>query len=180
MKQTSTIYFSTLHSSVGWLTLARTKKGLCRIDFGREETGLKRLRSWAQKHFLNNRIARDDQALADVKAQLEQYFAGKRKAFDCELQLIGTAFQKMVWSALMDIPYGEVRSYKEVAQAIGSPKAVRAVGSANHCNTISIIVPCHRVIGSNGALIGYASGLEKKRKLLALEGALHLCDRKKA
>lgn len=104
-----------------------------------------------------------------VAEQLRQYFEGKRKQFDFNYQLEGTAFQKKVWKALCDIPYGETRSYKEIAEAIGHPKAYRAVGMANNHNPIMIAVPCHRVIGSNGKLIGYASGLLVKESLLALE-----------
>lgn len=104
-----------------------------------------------------------------VAEQLRQYFEGERKQFDFNYQLEGTAFQKKVWKALCDIPYGETRSYKEIAEAIGHPKAYRAVGMANNHNPIMIAVPCHRVIGSNGKLIGYASGLLVKESLLALE-----------
>ena len=101
--------------------------------------------------------------------QLEEYFAGKRKQFDLPLSLRGTEFQRQVWAALRDIPYGETRSYGQIAQAVGRPKAVRAVGMANHRNPISIIVPCHRVVGADGSLTGYGGGLENKKFLLALE-----------
>jgi len=102
-------------------------------------------------------------------AQLEEYFAGKRKAFDLPLNPQGTEFQKKVWKALQEIPYGKTVSYKDIAEKIGSPKASRAVGGANNKNPISIIIPCHRVIGANGALVGYAGGLDMKRELLELE-----------
>ena len=101
--------------------------------------------------------------------QLDQYFTGKRKQFSLPLVLKGTEFQKAVWEALQAIPYGETRSYSDIAVAVGSPKAVRAVGMANHNNPIAIIVPCHRVIGKNGSLTGYASGLQNKKLLLELE-----------
>ena len=101
--------------------------------------------------------------------QLEEYFAGKRKQFDLPLSLRGTEFQRQVWAALRDIPYGVTRSYGQIAQAVGRPKAVRAVGMANHRNPISIIVPCHRVVGADGSLTGYGGGLENKKFLLALE-----------
>ncbi len=107
--------------------------------------------------------------LERASRQLEEYFAGKRKQFDLPLSLRGTEFQRQVWAALRDIPYGETRSYGQIAQAVGRPKAVRAVGMANHRNPISIIVPCHRVVGADGSLTGYGGGLENKKFLLALE-----------
>jgi len=108
-------------------------------------------------------------AFADVVAQLEAYFAGELTAFDVDLELTGTEFQRRVWSALQTIPYGETRSYGQIAEQIGSPAASRAVGLANGRNPISIIVPCHRVIGSSGGLTGYGGGIERKRALLELE-----------
>ncbi|MEF9957224.1 MAG: methylated-DNA--[protein]-cysteine S-methyltransferase [Acinetobacter sp.] len=107
--------------------------------------------------------------LHQVKQQLEQYFAGERQQFDLPLDFQGTAFQQQVWQALLEIPYGETRSYKQIAVQLGNEKAVRAVGAANGKNPISIIAPCHRVIGSGGALVGFAGGLDKKQILLSLE-----------
>lgn len=107
--------------------------------------------------------------LHKVKQQLEQYFAGQRQQFDLPLDFQGTDFQQQVWQALLTIPYGETRSYKGIALQIGNAKAVRAVGAANGKNPISIIAPCHRVIGSGGALVGFAGGLDKKQILLSLE-----------
>lgn len=104
-----------------------------------------------------------------VFRELDEYFEGKRKTFDIPLRTHGTAFQEKVWAALRAIPYGEVRSYKEVAEAIGHPRAYRAVGMANNANPIFIIVPCHRVIGSDGSLTGYGGGLPMKKALLSLE-----------
>lgn len=104
-----------------------------------------------------------------VCQQLNEYFAGTRTAFDFPLRLQGTPFQEKVWAALRDIPYGETRSYQQIAQAIGQPKACRAVGMANHRNPIYIVVPCHRVVGANGALTGYGGGLDMKKALLELE-----------
>ena len=105
-----------------------------------------------------------------VIAQLEEYFAGKRKTFDLELAPRGTPFQMAVWNELLKIAYGETITYAELAQRIGKPNAVRAVGAANGANPIPLIVPCHRVIGSNGTLTGYGGGLDRKQWLLALEG----------
>ncbi|WP_312049700.1 methylated-DNA--[protein]-cysteine S-methyltransferase [Acinetobacter courvalinii] len=107
--------------------------------------------------------------LHKVKQQLEEYFAGQRQQFDLPLDFQGTAFQQQVWQALLSIPYGETRTYKEIAVQLGNEKAVRAVGAANGKNPISIIAPCHRVIGSSGALVGFAGGLDKKQILLSLE-----------
>lgn len=115
--------------------------------------------------------AQDASPLLDAaEAQLREYFAGARRTFDLPLAPHGTAFQQRVWTASRTIPYGETRTYGELAAAIDSPNASRAVGMANHRNPIPIIIPCHRVIGANGTLTGYAGGLEIKRRLLALEG----------
>jgi methylated-DNA-[protein]-cysteine S-methyltransferase len=112
---------------------------------------------------------RDDAAFSAVAAQLDEYFAGERTAFELELELAGTPFQQRVWAELRRVPYGETISYAELADRIGRPGAARAVGHCNARNPVSIVVPCHRVIGSAGALTGYAGGLERKRALLALE-----------
>lgn len=103
--------------------------------------------------------------------QLEEYAAGRRKKFTVPLDLDGTPFQKRVWKALLAIPYGETRSYGEIARQVGNPKAARAVGMANHENPVAIIVPCHRVIAGDGTLGGYGGGLEKKSRLLGMEKA---------
>ncbi len=113
-----------------------------------------------------------DEVLASTKQQLQEYFAGKRKTFDLPLAPDGTDFQRSVWQALAKIPYGELRSYGDIAHQIGKPRAVRAVGAANGRNPLPIVVPCHRVIGSNGKLTGFAGGLPVKQQLLELEGAL--------
>jgi len=107
--------------------------------------------------------------LLNTQQQLIEYFSGQRKVFDIPIDFEGTDFQKQVWSALLTIPYGETRSYKQIAQQLGNEKAVRAVGAANGKNPISIIAPCHRVIGAGGALVGFAGGLDKKEILLRLE-----------
>ncbi len=109
-----------------------------------------------------------------VYRELKEYFDGSRKVFDIEYELVGTEFQKKVWNELVKIPYGETLSYKEVALRIGNGNAQRAVGGANNKNKLAIIVPCHRVVGSDGKLIGYASGLDIKQRLLDLEKS-HLC-----
>jgi methylated-DNA-[protein]-cysteine S-methyltransferase len=111
----------------------------------------------------------DDRAFPDAVAQLEAYFAGELQEFDLRLEMTGTTFQRTVWNALRTIPYGETRSYGEIAEQIGSPNAFRAVGLANGHNPIAVIVPCHRVIGANGSLTGFGGGLERKSALLDLE-----------
>ena len=110
--------------------------------------------------------------LAEAVRQLRAYFQGELRRFELPLDLAGTAFQRRAWLELTRIPYGETRSYLEMARAIGAPKAVRAVGAANGANPVAIVVPCHRVIGAGGNLVGYGGGLALKRRLLELEGAL--------
>ena len=116
-------------------------------------------------------MARDDRAFANVRQQLEQYFAGERQAFHLPLAPPGTPFQQLVWRELQGIGYGETITYAELASRIGRPTAIRAAGAANGANPVSIIIPCHRVIGSNGSLTGYGGGLEAKRALIELERA---------
>ena len=113
---------------------------------------------------------KDTPLLKETEEQLLEYLEGKRKVFQVPLNPKGTKFMKEVWTALQEIPYGETKTYGQIAQRIGKPKAARAVGMANHRNPIPIIIPCHRVIGSNGKLVGYALGMEKKEFLLTLEG----------
>ncbi|WP_308774055.1 methylated-DNA--[protein]-cysteine S-methyltransferase [uncultured Bilophila sp.] len=107
--------------------------------------------------------------LGKAFTQLEEYFAGRRRTFDLPLKPEGTPFMKQVWRALCTVPYAHTASYKDIAEAIGNPKACRAVGMANNRNPISIVIPCHRIVGSNGALVGYGGGLDLKERLLGLE-----------
>ena len=116
-----------------------------------------------------NEISSENNIIKNTKKQLDEYFSRRRKVFDLPLNPIGTEFQKSVWKELIKIPYGQTRTYKEIAIAIGNPNASRAVGNANNKNPIAIIIPCHRVIGSNGDLTGYAGGLDKKQLLLTHE-----------
>ena len=117
----------------------------------------------------NNIIEKDTKLLLETQKQLKEYFEGKRTKFEIPLNPKGTEFMKKVWKELLNIPYGEVRTYKEIAEKIGNSKASRAVGMANNKNPILIIIPCHRVIGSNNKLVGYALGLDMKKYLLDLE-----------
>ena len=114
-------------------------------------------------------VTEKTEILAEAERQLREYFAGARKDFELLLKPDGTAFFQSVWKALQEIPYGETRTYGDIAKVVGKPKAARAVGMANHHNPIMIVIPCHRVIGANGQLVGYASGLDVKRRLLELE-----------
>ncbi|MFF8653582.1 methylated-DNA--[protein]-cysteine S-methyltransferase [Streptomyces huasconensis] len=114
---------------------------------------------------------RDPAPFGEAISQLEAYFAGELKEFDLPLRLDGTPFQRLVWDELLRIPYGEIRTYGELAELLGKPGASRAVGLANGKNPISVIVPCHRVVGANGNLTGYGGGLDRKKQLLAFEGA---------
>ena len=146
-------------SPVGKLRLVASDKGLVAIDI-RKHT----------KQEVSSKNASAQAILIKTKKQLEQYFAGKRTSFDVELDLVGTEFQVQAWRALSRIPFGKTISYGQQASNIKKPKAFRAVGSANGKNPIPIIVPCHRVVASDGSLGGYSLGLKMKKQLLALEG----------
>src|SRR5699024_7590589 len=140
-----------VESPIGTLTLTATEKGLCQLLFGDfNETGAQ-IRAWMAKGKLRRDIIRDDTYFSESKKQLQEYFQGQRQTFNLSMDMQGTAFQKSVWDVLQRIPYGETQSYKQVAIAIHAPKAVRAIGAANNKNPLPIIVPCHRVIGSNGS-----------------------------
>ena len=149
-----------LDSPVGGLLLARDEAGLRLIQFvGPAEAG----------PYVKSNWQRRDEDFEDVVLQLKEYFAGQRHRFDLPLAPEGTPFQQRVWRALLDIPYGETISYGELASQIGQRSASRAVGLANGSNPLPIVIPCHRVIGSNGKLTGYGGGLPIKERLLALE-----------
>ncbi|OBB47767.1 methylated-DNA--[protein]-cysteine S-methyltransferase [Mycobacterium sp. 852002-51961_SCH5331710] len=150
--------FRTMQSPVGQLTLAGRNDRLMHLRMV-DQTYEPSREGWVA----------DDGAFPDAVEQLQAYFAGELTEFDLRLDMVGTAFQKKVWAALLTIPYGETRSYGEIAHQIGAPGAFRAVGLANGHNPIGIIVPCHRVIGANGSLAGYGGGLDRKRALLEME-----------
>jgi len=156
-------------SPAGPLFLAASTKGLVRLEF---EARMQKLNP------ATTQLHESKQALAPWLRELNEYFAGERRGFSLPLDLRGTEFQLACWRALLEIPYGETRSYRDIAQAIGHPHAYRAVGMSNNRNPVAIVVPCHRVIASSGSLCGYGGGLGIKRKLLDLEQArLHLRDR---
>ena len=121
---------------------------------------------------LANAVEQETPLLVRAFAQLEEYLAGKRRAFDLPLAPVGTAFQRKVWDALLHIPYGQTRSYRQIAEAVDSPRGFRAVGMANNRNPIAVFIPCHRVIGADGKMVGYGGGVEIKEHLMRLEGCL--------
>ncbi|GAA3459951.1 methylated-DNA--[protein]-cysteine S-methyltransferase [Saccharothrix longispora] len=154
---------TTIDSPVGVLTLVATGGVLCGLYMTDQR------HRPAQESF----GVEDPSCFDEATAQLGEYFAGRRTSFDLPLELIGTPFQRTVWRALLDIPYGGTLSYGELAAALGRPSAARAVGLANGKNPVSVIVPCHRVVGSTGDLTGYGGGLARKRQLLDFERGAH-------
>jgi methylated-DNA-[protein]-cysteine S-methyltransferase len=156
MYETSIIQYL---STVGWLTLTANHIGVTKLEFGK-----------IGEEF------RPSKLLQDAVDELDEYFHGERRVFTIPLDLRGTPFQKIVWNALLKIPYGAIPSYSDIAEEIGRPSAVRAVGLANNRNPVPIIVPCHRVIGRDGSLTGYAGGLDIKRRLLDIELRPDACD----
>lgn len=149
-------------SPTGTLTLQANAQGLLGVWFETQKTQAENL----------GKLDKNQPILRRTIEQLEEYFAGEREHFTVPIALSGTEFQQQVWSALVTIPFGKTWCYQELANAIGNPKAVRAVGLANSKNPISIIIPCHRVIGKNGKLTGYAGGVERKQALLEHEGII--------
>ncbi|MFN2745164.1 methylated-DNA--[protein]-cysteine S-methyltransferase [Bacillus sp. z60-18] len=150
------------------LTIAASAKGLCYTDF--DQKGSRKLADWASKRFPDLAVVRDDEKLQPYTDELTAYFSGRCRHFSLPVALTGTPFQLSVWHALRMIPYGETRTYSEIAVVIQRPDAVRAVGAAIGANPLLIVIPCHRVIGKNGKLTGYRGGLEMKQHLLRLEG----------
>jgi methylated-DNA-[protein]-cysteine S-methyltransferase len=153
------VYYSWFASPVGCLLLAGSSAGLRLVSFAAGKRARRADPEWQL----------DNSAFLEVVDQLQSYFAGERTNFDLPLLLEGTDFQKKVWTALQEIPYGRTISYKKLAEIVGSPKGVRAVGAANGANPIPIIIPCHRVIGHDGSLTGFGGGLPLKKQLLELE-----------
>jgi O-6-methylguanine DNA methyltransferase len=179
-----TLHFTTLTSPVGPLFLAASDRGLVALEFDARLPGQQTIRpnprdfrseSERSSDRARDRALRFEPSELTMKPyvkELEEYFAGHRRQFSFELDLRGTNFQLACWRALVEIPYGETRTYADIARAVCKPNGFRAVGMANNRNPVAIVVPCHRVIASDGTLCGYGGGLEVKRKLLELEGAL--------
>ncbi len=160
-KNRTTYSYRTMQSPVGLLKLVAGDRGLAAILWENDDPKRVRLNSLVED--------KTHPVLLEAEKQLKGYFDGNRERFSLPFDFAGTEFQRSVWQALTTIPFGETRSYGEIARQIGRPKAVRAVGAANGKNPISIMVPCHRVIGSKGGLTGFAGGLETKESLLELE-----------
>ena len=167
MGETEVVHVAELDSPIGGLRVASTERGLAYVELPHASgTGLE---GWLRRRLPG---ARRSAAFAPSRQALKQileYLEGKRTTFELALDLRGTDFQLAVWDALLAIPYGETRTYQEVARQIGSPRAVRAVGAANGANPVSLVVPCHRVVATGGKLGGYGGGLELKARLLAME-----------
>jgi methylated-DNA-[protein]-cysteine S-methyltransferase len=164
MSQAASVFFSVIDSPVGPLLLAATEAGLRCLQFHRghpPQPADNKDEVWIESR----------ERLQPYEKEIQAYFRGELREFTCKLDLSGTSFQKACWQALLRIPYGQTRTYAQIAREIGRPQAFRAVGQANHDNPIAIIVPCHRVLGAGGTLTGYGGGLSTKEKLLQLEGA---------
>ncbi|MGX9719723.1 methylated-DNA--[protein]-cysteine S-methyltransferase [Stenotrophomonas acidaminiphila] len=161
-----TIHFRRIDSPLGPLTVSATDHGLFALEFPQDAWFLPR-EGWREG---------DHPLLRRARGQLDEYFAGARRSFDLPLAPRGTPFQRQVWFALADVPYGQTTSYAQLAARLGRPTAARAVGAANGRNPLGIVLPCHRVIGANGALTGFSGGLAAKQFLLRLEGALPAAD----
>ena len=153
------INFWTYNFPIGEISIADDEKGICEISLN-------------SAYVDNSYIKKETPLIKQAEKELREYFEGTRKVFTVPLSLKGTPFQMKVWEELRKIPYGETLSYGQIAENVGNPKAARAVGMANNKNPIMIIVPCHRVIGKNGKLVGYAGGVDIKEKLLKIEGVL--------
>jgi methylated-DNA-[protein]-cysteine S-methyltransferase len=161
------LYTTTFDSPVGPLFCAVDEAGtVVRIEFGRRRS---RRPPEADLAAAGHRLVEDRERTRPLREQLDEYFAGRRRRFDLPLAPAGTPFQRQVWEALAAIPYGETRTYGEVARSLGRPDASRAVGAANGANPLPIVIPCHRVVGSDGSLTGFGGGLETKSALLELE-----------
>jgi O-6-methylguanine DNA methyltransferase len=162
-----TLYYAKMKTPLGaHLWVVRSGRGVCQIEFGYSEPAF---RAKLRRIWLEAILIHDAKALQKPLAELAQYFAGRRREFTFRQFMIGTGFQQLVWQAVSEIPFGRVATYKSIAQKIGKSPTVRAVGHANGSNPLPIVIPCQRVIGSNGDLCGYGGGIELKRKLLELE-----------
>lgn len=157
-----------VETSLGTFGALISPKGLARLTFPRE--GVDLCRAWAARWWPGAPVDVDSSLPESIGDQLQAYLAGQLRDLDLALDMQGTQFQRQVWQALTHIPYGQTLSYATLAAELGRPRAVRAVGRANGANPVPIVVPCHRVIGSGGTLVGYGGGLELKKQLLALEG----------
>lgn len=166
-KNQPTLYWSLLQYKDWKFYIASTSKGL--VFVGSQNKPFEELSEWAKKWFQGSPLVEDEEKLEPYNVEITQYLDGKRQTFTVPVDYNGTPFQRAVWNTLCEIPYGQTMSYSDIATAINKPAAVRAVGTAVGANPILITIPCHRVVGKNGALTGYRGGLEMKTKLLDLE-----------
>ncbi len=166
------VVYARVESPVGIVWVASTAAGICRIELGAERPGS--FLSWLSRHLRPVELYEDAELMTVATSQLGEYFSGERQAFDLPLDVHGTAFQRAVWSQVACIPYGATASYGDIAQLVGKPKGSRAVGAAVGANPLPIVIPCHRVIGSSGDLVGFGAGLDMKERLLRLEDAYPL------
>ena len=171
-KKIQKVFCTSFDSRIGRLYIASTEDGVCKISVPRETR--KDFFNWLAEHVDLDAVSDNRARNKDVIDQLSRYFNGKLAKFNVPLDLIGTPFQIRVWKELTRISYGSTISYKNLAKRVLAPKAFQAVGRANGANPVPIIVPCHRVLGSNGALVGYSCGIKTKEFLLRLEGAIML------
>ena len=166
------IYCTTFDSRIGRIYVASTDAGVCKISLPKETR--KDFFQWIEDHFDLEAVVDNKSHNKDVIDQLNRYFNGKLAKFNVATDLIGTPFQIRVWKELVKIEYGTTISYKQLARRVKAPQAFQAVGRANACNPLPLVVPCHRVIGTNGSLVGYSAGIKTKEFLLRLEGAIML------
>jgi methylated-DNA-[protein]-cysteine S-methyltransferase len=165
------IHQKTIQTPLGEMFACAVDEGICLLEFTDRKNIEKQLKSLS-KSLDSEIIEKDHFHFKQLEQELKEYFEGKREMFGVPLFVKGTAFQEKVWQLLREIPMGEIRTYKQQSEFLGNPKAIRAVGTANGINKIAILIPCHRVIGSNGELVGYAGGIWRKQKLLELEKAI--------
>lgn len=163
------VAWSELPSRIGTIRVAATEGGICRVALGLEPAA--RFLGWIEQH-AGQPVRECTGSVEQALEQIADYLDGKRKAFDLALDMRGTDFQRQVWQVVGAIPRGQTRTYAQVAEAVGRPTAIRAVGAANGANPLPLFIPCHRVIGSDGRLTGYGGGLDVKQWLLEMEGAL--------
>nr|WP_315030002.1 methylated-DNA--[protein]-cysteine S-methyltransferase [uncultured Chryseobacterium sp.] len=167
------IHQKIIKTPLGDMVACAVDEGICLLEFTDRKNIEKQFRSLSK--ILHAEIVEKDHFhFKQLEDELKEYFEGRRIRFDVSLYTTGTDFQEKVWQLLREIPMGEIRTYKQQSEFLGNPKAIRAVGTANGINKIAILIPCHRVIGSNGDLVGYAGGIWRKQKLLELEGAILL------
>jgi len=164
------VYCTSFDSRVGLIYVASTEKGVCKVSVPRETK--KDFLKWLHQNFSDNEVRENKSRNKEVIDQLNRYFSGKLARFTCSVDLMGTPFQMRVWKELTKISYGTTISYKQLAKRIGTSRGYQAIGRANANNPVPIIIPCHRVIGTDGSLVGYAAGVKTKEFLLKLEGAL--------